>query len=148
MNIVGPAAIVTGGASGLGAQTARELARRGARVAEFDGNGAGAATGAAEIGASGQAIGVACDIPSTDRVLAALQVAREAHGPARPLMNVAGIDNAMRLISKGGTSMTLEDFRRVIKVNLSAPSTARASRSSRWWPRRSSSTRCWTASAA
>ena len=148
MNIVGQAAIVIGGASGLGAQTARELARRGARVAEFDRNGAGAAAVAAVVAAHGQAIGVACDITSTDSLLAALQVAREAHGPARLLMTVAGIGTARRLIGKGGTPMTLEDFRRVVKVNLSAPSTSRASRWSRWWPRWSSSTRCWTASAA
>ena len=118
MNIDGQAAIVTGGASGLGAQTARELARRGARVAVFDRNGAGAAAVAAEIGAYGQAIGVECDITSTDSVLAALQVAREAHGPARLLMNVAGIGTAKRLIGKDGTPMPLEDFRRVIEVNL------------------------------
>ena len=63
MNIVGPAAIVTGGASGLGAQTARELARRGARVAEFDRMGAGAAAVVAVVAAHGQAIGVASTSP-------------------------------------------------------------------------------------
>ena len=114
MNINGQAAIVTGGASGLGAQTARELARRGAKVAVFDRNGEGAAAVAAEIGG----VGCACDITDTDSVLAALQKAREAHGPARILMNVAGIGTAKRLIGKDGTPMPLEDFRRVIEVNL------------------------------
>ena len=114
MNINGQAAIVTGGASGLGAQTARELARRGAKVAVFDRNGKGAAAVAAEIGG----VGCACDITDTDSVLAALQKAREAHGPARILMNVAGIGTAKRLIGKDGTPMPLEDFRRVIEVNL------------------------------
>ena len=114
MNIHGQAAIVTGGASGLGAQTARELARRGARVAVFDRNGAGAAAVAAEIGG----VGCACDITSTDSVLAALQAARAAHGPARLLMNVAGIGTARRLIGKDGTPMPLDDFRKVIEVNL------------------------------
>jgi len=114
MNINGQAAIVTGGASGLGAQTARELARRGAKVAVFDRNGAGAAAVAAEVGG----VGCECDITSADSVLAALQKAREAHGPARILMNVAGIGTAKRLIGKDGTPMPLEDFRRVIEVNL------------------------------
>ena len=49
MNIHGQAALVTGGASGLGAQTARELAKRGAKVAVLDRNGAGAKEVAAEI---------------------------------------------------------------------------------------------------
>ena len=114
MNINGQAAIVTGGASGLGAQTARELARRGAKVAVFDRNGEGAEAVAAEIGG----VGCECDITSTESVLAALQKAREAHGPARMLMNVAGIGTAKRLIGKDGTPMPLEDFRRVIEVNL------------------------------
>jgi NAD(P)-dependent dehydrogenase (short-subunit alcohol dehydrogenase family) len=118
MNIQGQAAIVTGGASGLGAQTARELAKRGAKVAVFDRNGAGAKAVAAEIGAYGEAIGCECDITSTESVLAALQAASEAHGPARILMNIAGIGTAKRLIAKDGTPMPLEDFRKVIDVNL------------------------------
>jgi NAD(P)-dependent dehydrogenase (short-subunit alcohol dehydrogenase family) len=114
MDIQGQAAIVTGGASGLGAQTARELARRGAKVAVLDRNGAGAKAVAAEIGG----IGCECDITSTDSVLAALQAASAAHGPARLLMNIAGIGTAKRLIGKDGTPMPLEDFRKVIDVNL------------------------------
>jgi NAD(P)-dependent dehydrogenase (short-subunit alcohol dehydrogenase family) len=114
MNIQGQAAIVTGGASGLGAQTARELAKRGAKVAVFDRNAEGAKAVAAEIGG----VGVGCDITSSESVLAALQAAREVHGPARILMNIAGIGTAKRLIGKDGTPMPLEDFRRVIEVNL------------------------------
>jgi NAD(P)-dependent dehydrogenase (short-subunit alcohol dehydrogenase family) len=114
MNIQGQAAIVTGGASGLGAQTARELAKRGAKVAVFDRNAEGAKAVAAEIGG----VGVGCDITSSESVIAALQVASVAHGPARILMNVAGIGTAKRLIAKDGTPMPLEDFRRVIEVNL------------------------------
>ena len=114
MNIQGQAAIVTGGASGLGAQTARELAKRGAKVAVFDRNAEGAKAVAAEIGG----IGVGCDITSSESVLAALQAAPEVHGPARILMNIAGIGTARRLIGKDGTPMPLEDFRRVIEVNL------------------------------
>jgi len=114
MNIQGQAAIVTGGASGLGAQTARELAKRGAKVAVFDRNAEGAKAVAAEIGG----VGVGCDITSSESVIAALQAASVAHGPARILMNVAGIGTAKRLIGKDGTPMPLEDFRRVIEVNL------------------------------
>ena len=118
MNIQGQAAIVTGGASGLGAQTARELAKRGAKVAVFDRNAEGAKAVAAEIGAYGQAVGIGCDITSSESVIAALQAAGEAHGPARILMNIAGIGTARRLLAKDGTPMPLEDFRRVIEVNL------------------------------
>jgi NAD(P)-dependent dehydrogenase (short-subunit alcohol dehydrogenase family) len=114
MNIHGQAALVTGGASGLGAQTARELAKRGAKVTVLDRNGAGAQALAAEIGG----LGVECDITSTDSVLAALAAARAAHGPARILMNIAGIGTAKRLIGKDGTPMPLEDFERVVKINL------------------------------
>jgi NAD(P)-dependent dehydrogenase (short-subunit alcohol dehydrogenase family) len=119
MNIHGQAAIVTGGASGLGAETARELARRGAKVAVLVRNGDGAKAVAAEIAAAnGQAVGIACDITSPDSVLAALDVARAAHGPARLVMNIAGIGTAKRLIGKDGTPMPLDDFRRVVEVNL------------------------------
>jgi NAD(P)-dependent dehydrogenase (short-subunit alcohol dehydrogenase family) len=119
MKIQGQAALVTGAASGLGAQTARELARRGAAVALLDRNEAGAKAVAAEIvAAGGRAIGIGCDITATDGVLAALRQAAEAHGPARLVMNVAGIGTAKRLIGKDGTPMPLEDFRRVLEVNL------------------------------
>ncbi|HEY4067914.1 MAG TPA: SDR family NAD(P)-dependent oxidoreductase [Burkholderiaceae bacterium] len=119
MNIHGQAALVTGAASGLGAQTARELARRGAKVALLDRNGEGTKAVAAEIIAQGgQALGIACDITSTDSVLAALDAARAAHGPARLVMNIAGIGTAKRLIAKDGTPMPLEDFKRVVEVNL------------------------------
>ena len=114
MNIQGQAALVTGGASGLGAQTARELARRGAKVAVLDRNDEGAKAVAAEIGG----IGIGCDITSTDSLVAALDAARAAHGPARLVMNIAGIGTAKRLIGKDGTPMPLEDFKRVIDVNL------------------------------
>jgi NAD(P)-dependent dehydrogenase (short-subunit alcohol dehydrogenase family) len=114
MNIHGQAAIVTGGASGLGAQTARELAKRGAKVTVLDRNADGAKAIAAEIGG----LGLGCDITSSDSVIAALSAAREAHGAARLLMNIAGIGTAKRLIGKDGTPMPLDDFRKVIEVNL------------------------------
>jgi NAD(P)-dependent dehydrogenase (short-subunit alcohol dehydrogenase family) len=119
MNIQGQAALVTGGASGLGAQTARHLAQRGAKVAVLDRNGDGARAIAAEIvAAGGTALGLACDITQTDSALAALQAAAVAHGPARLLMNVAGIGSAKRIVGKDGSPAPLEDFKRVIEVNL------------------------------
>jgi len=114
MNIEGQAAIVTGGGSGLGAQTARELARRGARVTVLDINGDAAKAVAAEIGG----IAVRCDITDSASVEAALVAATEAHGPVRLLMNVAGIGSARRIVGKDGKAAPLEDFRRVVEINL------------------------------
>jgi NAD(P)-dependent dehydrogenase (short-subunit alcohol dehydrogenase family) len=114
MKIEGQVALVTGGASGLGAETARELARRGAKVTVLDRNGEGAKAVAADIGG----LGVACDITSTESIVAALDASRAAHGPARLVMNIAGIGTAKRLIGRDGTPMPIEDFRRVIEVNL------------------------------
>ena len=114
MNIQGQAALVTGGASGLGAATARELARRGAKVAVLDRNGAGAKALAAEIGG----VGLECDITSTPSVQQAIAAASAAHGPARLLMNIAGIGTAKRIVGKDGNAAPLEDFQRVIEINL------------------------------
>ncbi|MDP9046431.1 MAG: SDR family NAD(P)-dependent oxidoreductase [Pseudomonadota bacterium] len=114
MNIEGQSAIVTGGGSGLGAQTARELSRRGARVAVLDIQGDAASAVANEIGG----IGVRCDITDAASVEAALVRVRERHGAARILMNVAGIGGAKRIVGKDGRAAPLDDFRRVVEVNL------------------------------
>jgi NAD(P)-dependent dehydrogenase (short-subunit alcohol dehydrogenase family) len=114
MNIQGHAALVTGGASGLGEAVARELARLGARVAVLDVNMALAEKVAAETGG----IACQCDITSTESVTAALAAATAAHGPARILMNIAGIGSAKRIVGKDGNAAPLEDFARVINVNL------------------------------
>jgi NAD(P)-dependent dehydrogenase (short-subunit alcohol dehydrogenase family) len=121
MNIQGQAALVTGGASGLGEATARELARQGAKVAVLDVNAELAGKVAAEIGAEfgdGRAVACACDITNADSVTAALDKAEAAHGPARILMNVAGIGTARRIVGKDGSPAPLEDFVRVVNVNL------------------------------
>jgi len=117
MNIQGQTAIVTGGASGLGEATARELARLGAKVALLDVNLALAQQVAADIGAD-RAIACACDITSSDSVAAALAQAAAAHGPARILMNIAGIGSAKRVVQKDGSAAPLEDFAKVITINL------------------------------
>ena len=114
MHIQGQSALVTGGASGLGEATARELARLGAKVAVLDRNQALAEKVAAEIGG----IACACDITDTDSVNAALDKAAAAHGPARILMNVAGIGSAKRIVGKDGNPAPLEDFLRVVQINL------------------------------
>jgi NAD(P)-dependent dehydrogenase (short-subunit alcohol dehydrogenase family) len=114
MNISGQAALVTGGASGLGEATARELARLGAKVAVLDVNLELAQKVAAEI----NGVACKCDITSTDSLTAALQQAAAAHGPARILMNIAGIGGAKRVVGKDGNAAPLDDFAKVINVNL------------------------------
>lgn len=121
MNIQGQAALVTGGASGLGEATARELARLGARVAVLDVNVALAEKVAAEIGAqygTGCAVACQCDITSPESAQAAIAKAAAAHGPARILMNIAGIGTAKRVVQKDGSPAPLEDFARVVNINL------------------------------
>ncbi|WP_050462344.1 SDR family NAD(P)-dependent oxidoreductase [Herbaspirillum autotrophicum] len=114
MQLQEQAALVTGGASGLGAEVVRQLARAGARVTILDINLELAQTLANEVGAHA----VACDITSSDSVQQALRSASEAHGPARILINCAGIGGARRLVGKDGQAMPLDDFSRVINVNL------------------------------
>ncbi len=114
MKIDKQAALVTGGASGLGEATARELARLGARVTILDRNVDRGRHVAGEIGG----IAISCDITDAASVEAALTEADAAHGPARILMNVAGIGSAKRIVGKDGSAAPLEDFARVIQVNL------------------------------
>lgn len=121
MKIAGHAALVTGGASGLGEATARELARLGAKVAIVDVNQALAEAVAADLNAQhdeGTAVACVCDITNTDSVQAALAQAQAAHGPARLLMNIAGIGTAKRVVGKDGKAAPLEDFARVVQINL------------------------------
>jgi len=114
MKIQGQAALVTGGASGLGEATARELARLGAKVAVLDVNLAQAEQVAQDIGG----IAIQCDITSAESVAAAIATAAEKHGPARILMNIAGIGTAKRVVQKDGSAAPLEDFARVVNINL------------------------------
>jgi NAD(P)-dependent dehydrogenase (short-subunit alcohol dehydrogenase family) len=114
MKIEGQAALVTGGGSGLGEAVARELARGGAKVAIIDVNAAGAQRVAGEIGG----LGLTADIADGASLAAALDAAEAAHGPARIVMNIAGIGTAKRVVGKDGTPAPLEDFERVIRVNL------------------------------
>lgn len=114
MLIQGHAALVTGGGSGLGEATARELARQGARVAVLDVNFEAAQKVAADI----NGVACRCDITDTASLQAALEQAAAVHGPARILMNIAGIGTAKRVVQKDGSPAPLEDFARVVNVNL------------------------------
>ena len=113
------AAIVTGGASGLGAATARMLASEGVRVAILDMNAEAGETVAREIG------GVFCATDVTDEasVDAALTRARDAHGIERILVNCAGIAPGKRTVTKKRETGDLiahdvGSFRRTIEINL------------------------------
>lgn len=119
MDVNGTAAIVTGAASGLGEATARELARRGAKVAIFDRDAERGSKVAAEIG------GIYCevDVTSDDMVAAAFDKAREAHGQERVLVNCAGVANAAKTVgrdkeSKAAKPYPMPQFELAIQINL------------------------------
>jgi len=107
---------VTGGGSGLGEATARELAKRGARVTILDLGRSKGAEVAADIG--GQAQFVEGDVTSPEQVTAAVDLAVESSGGLRALVNCAGIGSASRTVGKDGTPFDLDVFRRSIEVNL------------------------------
>jgi NAD(P)-dependent dehydrogenase (short-subunit alcohol dehydrogenase family) len=113
MELKDTAALVTGGGSGLGAATARRLAAGGAKVAVLDVDVARAEAVAAEIG--GLAVG--CDVADAAAAEAAIAAAGARHGPARILVNCAGIGPAKRIVGRDG-AMPLDDFERVVRVNL------------------------------
>jgi NAD(P)-dependent dehydrogenase (short-subunit alcohol dehydrogenase family) len=113
MNLAQQPALVTGGASGLGAATARYLAHAGAKVAILDLNMVLAQQVADEIGG----LAIECNVADAASAEAAVAQARQAHGIARVLVNCAGIGVAQRIVGRQG-AMPLEDFARVINVNL------------------------------
>ena len=114
MDVSGVAALVSGGASGLGRATAAALAVAGAKVALLDVNGAAAEAAARELGG----IGLACDVTSAEATEAAVAAARERHGPARIVVNCAGIGRAGRIVDRDGKAMPLDQFRQVVEINL------------------------------
>ncbi|HEX7875503.1 MAG TPA: SDR family NAD(P)-dependent oxidoreductase [Sphingobium sp.] len=114
MDIKGTAAIVTGGASGLGGATARMLAANGAKVAIFDLNEEAGKATAAEIGGVFASVNVADDAS----VAAGIDAAEQVHGVARILVNCAGIAPAIRTVGKEYAPHPLDAYRKAIEVNL------------------------------
>lgn len=118
MKVSGCAAVVTGGASGLGEATARALAAEGVKVALFDINRKRGEQVAAEIG------GVFCevDVTSDESVDAGFARARAAHGQERILINCAGTGNAFKTASRSKEGQVkhfpLNEFERIIRLNL------------------------------
>ena len=119
MDIKGVAAVVTGAASGLGEATARELARRGAKVAVFDRDAERGETVAGEIG------GIFCEVEVTsdEKVAAAFAKARAKHGQERILVNCAGVANAAKTVArdketKAARFYPIQQFELAIQINL------------------------------
>jgi NAD(P)-dependent dehydrogenase (short-subunit alcohol dehydrogenase family) len=112
MEIEGSAALVTGGASGLGQATARRLSEAGARVVVLDLPGEARQRAAEEFGAS-FAPG---DVTDEDAVGRAVETAAGL-GPLRIVVNCAGVATPGRVIGKRGV-LPLEDFARVVSINL------------------------------
>ena len=113
MDIKGHAAIVTGGGSGLGAATASELAKAGAKVALLDVAMDAANAHAQKIGG----IAIKCDVSDSASAEAAIKEANAKNGTARILINCAGVGIAKRIVGRDGPQ-PLADYERVIKINL------------------------------
>ena len=113
MDLNGSSSIVTGGASGIGEASARQLAATGSRVVVADLNEDRGQAVASELGG----LFVRCDVTSTDDADTAVAAASEM-GPLRALVNSAGLGYAARTISRDNEPMDLERFEFVVRVNL------------------------------
>ena len=113
MNLSGIAAVITGGASGLGAATARHIAALGAKVALVDINAESCAQVAKEV----DGLALSCDVTDAASTEKALSDAKQKPGTARLVVNCAGIAPAAKVVGKNGPH-DLELFRKVIEVNL------------------------------
>jgi NAD(P)-dependent dehydrogenase (short-subunit alcohol dehydrogenase family) len=114
MDVKDLAVVVTGGASGLGNATAKMLAARGAKVAIFDVNEEAGKAGAAEFGGAFFKVNVVDE----DSANAGFAAAEAANGPARVLVNCAGVAPAIRIVNKEGVPHALDAFRRAVEINL------------------------------
>ncbi|KTT70290.1 SDR family NAD(P)-dependent oxidoreductase [Sphingomonas endophytica] len=114
MRIEGMAAIVTGGASGLGGGTARRLAAAGSKVAIFDLNADMGEALATEIG--GHFVRV--DVTDEDAVANAIAEAEAVNGKARILVNCAGIGQPAKVIDREGQPLPLASFAKIVTINL------------------------------
>lgn len=113
MDIKNTSALVTGGGSGLGEATARDLASRGAKVAIIDRDIEMAVKVALDIGG----IAIKADVTSEKEMTDALDKITDAHGTPRISVHCAGIGGAGRILGREGV-MPLEEFQRTINVNL------------------------------
>lgn len=113
-DISGFAAIVTGGASGLGAATSEMLAAAGAKVTIFDMNEEGGQAQADKI----QGLFVKVDVTDEDNVSEAIATAEAQHGIARILVNCAGIATGAKTVGKEHRPHPLGQFRKTIEINL------------------------------
>ena len=113
MKIDGQVAIITGGASGLGGGTAKELAEAGAQIAIWDIQEDKGMEIAKEVGG----VFCKCDVISEDSVTAAMNETKEALGVARILVNCAGTGIAVKTSSRGEPH-PLDQFQRIININL------------------------------
>ena len=113
MDISAAAALVTGGASGLGLATARRLADAGAAVTILD----LPTSAGAEVAAGFGGTFAAADVTSPDEVAAAVQIAAAA-GPLRVVVNCAGIAPPAKVLDRDGSPSPLEAFERIIRINL------------------------------
>ena len=113
MKVEGVSALVTGGASGLGAATARRLASRGARVLIADVQDGPGEEMAAEVDGAF----VHADVTDTSQVTAAVEAAAEM-GPLRVVVNCAGIGPPARTLNRDGSPVDLEFFEKIIGINL------------------------------
>jgi len=114
MQIRDIAAIVTGGASGLGGATADMLVALGARVSIFDLNEEQGASKAQTIGARF----FRADVADAGSVTSALDAAQDAHGPARILVNCAGIAPAIKTVGRDNIVHPFDAFRQAVEINL------------------------------
>ncbi|ARP98712.1 SDR family NAD(P)-dependent oxidoreductase [Pseudorhodoplanes sinuspersici] len=113
MDIKGQTAIITGGASGLGAATAEAFAKAGAKVALLDINVGVAEQLAAKLGG----IAVKCDVTDEQSAADALAEVHKTYGVGRVLVNCAGIGPPKRIVGRDGP-MPLADYKKVIEINL------------------------------
>jgi 3-hydroxyacyl-CoA dehydrogenase/3-hydroxy-2-methylbutyryl-CoA dehydrogenase len=116
MKIAKSVGLVTGGASGLGAGTARMLVERGARVGIVDLPSSAGESLAAELG--GDAVFVAADVADEAQVEAAVRAVVTEFGQLDLCVNAAGVSPAARVLSRGGELHPLDVFRRTVEINL------------------------------
>ncbi len=114
MQIKGLAAIVTGGASGLGAATAEMLAKEGAKVTLFDMNEEVGQAHAEKIGGTF----IKVNVTDTANVVEAIAAAEAKNGVARILVNCAGIATGAKTVGRENAPHPMDQFRRTIEINL------------------------------